>query len=66
LIGNFAITQESCQHLFMSEVLAPRFKILRRFANLLTILDESVSETVRIEVRKPGSSKCIAEYGADG
>ncbi len=66
LVGNFAVAQKSCQHLFMSEVLAPRLKILRRFANLLTIPDESISETVWVEVRKPGSNKCIAEYGADG
>lgn len=63
---NLTIAQKGCQHLFMPEVLAPRFELFRRLADVLAELDKGVPEAMGIEIRQAGTPKCLAKDRPNG
>jgi len=50
LTSYLAITQKGRQYFFMPEILAPCLELFRGFAHLLAKLNQSISETVRVEI----------------
>lgn len=49
----------------MPKVLAPRLELFGRLANLLAELDESISETVRVEIWQTGTDEGFPEDHAN-
>ena len=65
LTSNLSVAQKGCQHLLVAKFLAPRLKVLWRFANLLTELDKGIAEAMGIKIGQTRSGKGIAENRAD-
>jgi hypothetical protein len=59
------ITGKGGEHLFMAEVLAPGFELLRGPACVFAQDTERMPETMRIEARQTGSIECFLEDGTD-
>ena len=66
LACDLAIISEGRQWIIMSDVLAPCFELFWGLADLLTKLDESISEAVRVEIRKASIGESFAENQANG
>ena len=64
--GDLTIARERRKHLFVAEVLAPGFELLRCTAKLLAQLSERLPKAVRIEVGQTGTCERILENLADG
>src|SRR5690348_13939277 len=56
---NIPITRKRRQHLLVTQIWRPGFKLLRRLAQALAQLNEGFPKTVRVEIWQPRCCECL-------